>query len=244
MQQHLDKSLEENSSLKSLLFSMKKEVKNADASATLNLQISGKFIVYLVLLLGEYSYVDFVLNYSQNSEPANTVKWGHPGCCEGRLGSWVMLLPTWSKPGQVCGRRAEPEGRSSFHVSSGQVLPHCLDLRLHGNLRYCPVVLTPGQQVPSPSASLRVQTDRTSAPPVSAKEAPCPPWSLLLPDPDHVRALSSLGFCFAIFTAAPSVFQVQILGLWIRGVGVSVLQAATFSGGEVGSLEGLDFKNV
>ncbi|XP_070102252.1 centrosomal protein of 72 kDa isoform X7 [Equus caballus] len=41
LQQHLDKSLEENSSLKSLLFSMKKEVKNADASATLNLQISG-----------------------------------------------------------------------------------------------------------------------------------------------------------------------------------------------------------
>ncbi|XP_004440088.1 PREDICTED: centrosomal protein of 72 kDa [Ceratotherium simum simum] len=41
LRQHLDKSLEENSSLKSLLFSMKKEVKNADASATLNLQVTG-----------------------------------------------------------------------------------------------------------------------------------------------------------------------------------------------------------
>ncbi|XP_046286284.1 centrosomal protein of 72 kDa isoform X2 [Marmota monax] len=41
LRQHLDKSLEENSSLKSLLSSMKKEVKSADASAALNLQISG-----------------------------------------------------------------------------------------------------------------------------------------------------------------------------------------------------------
>uniref|UniRef100_A0A2K6FLY1 Centrosomal protein of 72 kDa n=1 Tax=Propithecus coquereli TaxID=379532 RepID=A0A2K6FLY1_PROCO len=41
LRQHLDKSLEENSSLKSLLFSVKKEVKNADASATLSLQITG-----------------------------------------------------------------------------------------------------------------------------------------------------------------------------------------------------------
>ncbi|XP_047411269.1 centrosomal protein of 72 kDa isoform X1 [Sciurus carolinensis] len=41
LRQHLDKSLEENSSLKSLLFSMKKEVKSADASAALNLQLSG-----------------------------------------------------------------------------------------------------------------------------------------------------------------------------------------------------------
>ncbi|XP_049624988.1 centrosomal protein of 72 kDa [Suncus etruscus] len=41
LRQHLDRSLEENSSLKSLLLSMKKEVKNADTSATLNLQISG-----------------------------------------------------------------------------------------------------------------------------------------------------------------------------------------------------------
>lgn len=41
LRHHLDKSLEENSSLKSLLFSMKREVKNADASATLSVQISG-----------------------------------------------------------------------------------------------------------------------------------------------------------------------------------------------------------
>ncbi|XP_053449811.1 centrosomal protein of 72 kDa isoform X2 [Nycticebus coucang] len=41
LRQHLGKSLEENSSLKSLLFNMKKEVKNADASATLSLQITG-----------------------------------------------------------------------------------------------------------------------------------------------------------------------------------------------------------
>ncbi|KAL0628965.1 Centrosomal protein of 72 kDa, partial [Plecturocebus cupreus] len=41
LRQHLDTSLEENSGLKSLLFSMKKEVKNADAAATLNLQIAG-----------------------------------------------------------------------------------------------------------------------------------------------------------------------------------------------------------
>ncbi|XP_016067753.1 PREDICTED: centrosomal protein of 72 kDa isoform X2 [Miniopterus natalensis] len=41
LRQHLDKSLEENSSLKSLLSSMKKEVKNADASAALNVQITG-----------------------------------------------------------------------------------------------------------------------------------------------------------------------------------------------------------
>ncbi|XP_070268092.1 centrosomal protein of 72 kDa [Myotis yumanensis] len=41
LRQHLDRSLEENSSLKSLLCSMKREVKNADASAALNLQITG-----------------------------------------------------------------------------------------------------------------------------------------------------------------------------------------------------------
>ncbi|XP_012869312.1 PREDICTED: centrosomal protein of 72 kDa [Dipodomys ordii] len=41
LRQHLDKSLEENSSLKSLLFSLKKEVKNADTSAALHLQITG-----------------------------------------------------------------------------------------------------------------------------------------------------------------------------------------------------------
>ncbi|GAB5567411.1 centrosomal protein of 72 kDa isoform X2 [Prionailurus iriomotensis] len=41
LRQHLDKSLEENSSLKALLFSLKKEVKNADTAATLNLQITG-----------------------------------------------------------------------------------------------------------------------------------------------------------------------------------------------------------
>lgn len=40
LRQHLDRSVEENSSLKSLLFSMK-EVRNADTSATLNVQITG-----------------------------------------------------------------------------------------------------------------------------------------------------------------------------------------------------------
>ncbi|XP_032965785.1 centrosomal protein of 72 kDa [Rhinolophus ferrumequinum] len=40
LRQHLDRSLEENSSLKSLLFSMK-EVRSADTSATLNVQITG-----------------------------------------------------------------------------------------------------------------------------------------------------------------------------------------------------------
>ncbi|XP_045704009.1 centrosomal protein of 72 kDa isoform X2 [Phyllostomus hastatus] len=39
LRQHLDTSLGENSSLKALLSSMKKEVKNAEASAALNLQI-------------------------------------------------------------------------------------------------------------------------------------------------------------------------------------------------------------
>ena len=53
LRQHLDKSLEENSSLKALLFSLKKEVKNADTAATLNLQITGEFVVYLVTLFGE-----------------------------------------------------------------------------------------------------------------------------------------------------------------------------------------------
>ncbi|XP_021542763.1 centrosomal protein of 72 kDa [Neomonachus schauinslandi] len=41
LRQHLDKSLEENSSLKALLFSMKKEANNADTAATLNVQITG-----------------------------------------------------------------------------------------------------------------------------------------------------------------------------------------------------------
>ncbi|CAI9156688.1 unnamed protein product [Rangifer tarandus platyrhynchus] len=41
LRQHLDRSLEESSSLKSLLFSMKKDVRTADAPSTLNLQISG-----------------------------------------------------------------------------------------------------------------------------------------------------------------------------------------------------------
>ncbi|XP_021487115.1 centrosomal protein of 72 kDa isoform X1 [Meriones unguiculatus] len=41
LRQHLDKSLEENSNLKSLLFSVKKEVKTADTSAALTLQITG-----------------------------------------------------------------------------------------------------------------------------------------------------------------------------------------------------------
>ncbi|KAM6157043.1 centrosomal protein of 72 kDa [Erethizon dorsatum] len=41
LRQHLDRSLEENNSLKSLLFNMKKEVKNGETSAALNVQISG-----------------------------------------------------------------------------------------------------------------------------------------------------------------------------------------------------------
>ncbi|XP_057566033.1 centrosomal protein of 72 kDa isoform X3 [Hippopotamus amphibius kiboko] len=41
LRQHLDRSLEESSSLKSLLFSMKTEVKSADAPTTLSLQITG-----------------------------------------------------------------------------------------------------------------------------------------------------------------------------------------------------------
>ncbi|XP_045856747.1 centrosomal protein of 72 kDa isoform X3 [Meles meles] len=41
LRQRLDKSLEENSSLKALLFSMKEEAKNADAAATLTVQITG-----------------------------------------------------------------------------------------------------------------------------------------------------------------------------------------------------------
>ncbi|XP_049715831.1 centrosomal protein of 72 kDa-like isoform X1 [Elephas maximus indicus] len=46
LKQCLDKSLEENSSLKSLLFSMKKEAKSADTAATLNVQLAGKFSVH------------------------------------------------------------------------------------------------------------------------------------------------------------------------------------------------------
>ncbi|XP_051006846.1 centrosomal protein of 72 kDa [Acomys russatus] len=41
VRQHLDKSLEENSNLKSLLYSVKKEVKNADTSTAITLQITG-----------------------------------------------------------------------------------------------------------------------------------------------------------------------------------------------------------
>ncbi|XP_058536144.1 centrosomal protein of 72 kDa isoform X2 [Ochotona princeps] len=41
LKQHLDKSLEENSSLKSLLFSMKQEMESAEASVVLNSQITG-----------------------------------------------------------------------------------------------------------------------------------------------------------------------------------------------------------
>ncbi|XP_023561190.1 centrosomal protein of 72 kDa isoform X2 [Octodon degus] len=41
LRQHLDRSLEENNSLKSMLFNMKKEVKNEETSAALNVQISG-----------------------------------------------------------------------------------------------------------------------------------------------------------------------------------------------------------
>ncbi|XP_013361367.1 PREDICTED: centrosomal protein of 72 kDa isoform X5 [Chinchilla lanigera] len=41
LRQHLDRSLEENNSLKSMLFNMKKEVKNGETSAALNVQISG-----------------------------------------------------------------------------------------------------------------------------------------------------------------------------------------------------------
>ncbi|XP_044090327.1 centrosomal protein of 72 kDa isoform X2 [Neovison vison] len=41
LRQRLDRSLEENSSLKALLFSLKKEAKNTDAATTLNVQITG-----------------------------------------------------------------------------------------------------------------------------------------------------------------------------------------------------------
>uniref|UniRef100_H0VDB2 Centrosomal protein of 72 kDa n=1 Tax=Cavia porcellus TaxID=10141 RepID=H0VDB2_CAVPO len=41
LRQHLDRSLEENNSLKSLLFNMKKEVKDGETAAALNAQISG-----------------------------------------------------------------------------------------------------------------------------------------------------------------------------------------------------------
>ena len=42
--QHLDRSLEESSSLKSLLLSMKKDVRTTDAPSALNLQISGELV--------------------------------------------------------------------------------------------------------------------------------------------------------------------------------------------------------
>lgn len=48
LRQHLDRSLEESSSLKSLLFSMKKDVKTADAPSALNLQISGELAALAV----------------------------------------------------------------------------------------------------------------------------------------------------------------------------------------------------
>ncbi|XP_022368128.1 centrosomal protein of 72 kDa [Enhydra lutris kenyoni] len=41
LRQRLDRSLEENSSLKALLFSMRKEAKNTDTATTLNMQITG-----------------------------------------------------------------------------------------------------------------------------------------------------------------------------------------------------------
>lgn len=44
LRQHLDRSLEESSSLKSLLLSMKKDVRTTDAPSALNLQISGELV--------------------------------------------------------------------------------------------------------------------------------------------------------------------------------------------------------
>lgn len=48
LRQHLDRSLEESSSLKSLLLSMKKDVRTADAPSALNLQISGELVALTV----------------------------------------------------------------------------------------------------------------------------------------------------------------------------------------------------
>lgn len=67
---------------------MKKEVKSAEASAALNLQIGGEFVVGLVPLLGEYECSaargDSVLHHAQKSEPANTAE----GVLE--LASWSL----------------------------------------------------------------------------------------------------------------------------------------------------------
>ncbi|XP_043344971.1 centrosomal protein of 72 kDa isoform X3 [Cervus canadensis] len=109
LRQHLDRSLEESSSLKSLLFSMKKDVRTADAPSALNLQISG-LQASVKQLSGELVELKQHLeHYDKIQELTQMLQESHR-CCrrppapEQRGPSCCSLLAPWSAPTRACCR--------------------------------------------------------------------------------------------------------------------------------------------
>ncbi|OBS77643.1 hypothetical protein A6R68_19968, partial [Neotoma lepida] len=88
LRQHLDKSLEENSNLKSLLLSMKKEVKNSDTSTALTLQITG-LQESMKQLSGEVVELKQHLeHYDKIQELTQMLQESHRSMSEWAMGNW------------------------------------------------------------------------------------------------------------------------------------------------------------
>ncbi|KAB0389958.1 hypothetical protein E2I00_009286 [Balaenoptera physalus] len=90
LRQHLDRTLEESSSLKSLLFSVKKEVRNADTPSTLNLQITG-LQTSVERLSGEIVELKQHLeHYDRIHELTQMLQESHR-CLPGAAGRWAAV---------------------------------------------------------------------------------------------------------------------------------------------------------
>ncbi|XP_043743694.1 centrosomal protein of 72 kDa isoform X7 [Cervus elaphus] len=109
LRQHLDRSLEESSSLKSLLFSMKKDVRTADAPSALNLQISGlqasvkRLSGELVELKQHLEHYDKIQELTQMLQESHRCR-RRPPAPEQRGPSCCSLLAPWSAPTRACCR--------------------------------------------------------------------------------------------------------------------------------------------
>ncbi|XP_076972882.1 centrosomal protein of 72 kDa isoform X6 [Tamandua tetradactyla] len=117
----LDRSLEENSSLKSLLFSMKKEVEKADTLATLSLQLSG-LQASVEQLSGELAELKQHLeHYNKIQELIRMLQESHRSLCSEDIEEAICPSPAgctmgaapWSTPMSTCCKSWARHGRST-----------------------------------------------------------------------------------------------------------------------------------
>ncbi|XP_070213889.1 centrosomal protein of 72 kDa isoform X1 [Bos mutus] len=122
LRQHLDRSLEESSSLKSLLLSMKKDVRTADAPSALNLQISGlqasmkRLSGELVELRQHLEHYDKIQELTQMLQESHRCRPRPSPQPPGRCavpGSLHTAPAPWSAPTSACCRSWTRCGRST-----------------------------------------------------------------------------------------------------------------------------------